>query len=204
MRDSEMELDNIFLSYNKILKRLKINKVTTKGGKEITHKDLRLAVSTMLKKHPYCRWQSNKVRSKRYYVLDEGYLWIRFVYFQKEKSLVDADINFFEERIKQYESLLQVKPKELFNYEVYVKDLEKFFNRSKPTIKRAIYKMLKVNPYYRYVKNDKFVITKEGIEWLCKNCFKQKYLEILEKYKMELTEKYIAAGYPYDNFFHKN
>lgn len=44
----------------------------------------------------------------------------------------------------------------------------------------------------------------KGIELLCKEYFKQKYLEILEDYKMELTEKYIAAGYPYDNFFHKN
>lgn len=36
------------------------------------------------------------------------------------------------------------------------------------------------------------------------NCFKQKYLEILEKYKMELTEEYISKGYIYDNFFGKN
>ena len=29
---------------------------------------------------------------------------------------------------------------------------------------------------------------------------KQKYLELLEEYKMELTEKYIENGYLYDNF----
>ena len=40
----------------------------------------------------------------------------------------------------------------------------------------------------------------KGIELLCKEYFKQKYLEILEDYKMELTEKYIKAGYPYDLF----
>ena len=45
---------------------------------------------------------------------------------------------------------------------------------------------------------------KEGVEWICKNVFKQKYLELLEKYKMELTEMYIEAGYPYDNFFGRN
>ena len=28
--------------------------------------------------------------------------------------------------------------------------------------------------------------------------------ELLEKYKMELTELYIKAGYPYDHFFHRN
>ena len=65
--------------------------------------------------------------------------------------------------------------------------------------------MLKVtNKNYRYKENGKFIISKEGIEWLCKNCFKQKYLEILEQYKMELTELYIKRGYIYDNFFNKN
>ncbi|MCI8310116.1 hypothetical protein [uncultured Clostridium sp.] len=202
--DSQSKLDSIFVSYNKILKRLKENNIKTKNNKEITHKDLRLAISTMLKKHPNCRWQSNKCRNKKYFIIDEGYLWIRYVYFQDEKSLIDADIDFFEERIKQYEKLLDLKSRNLFDKEMYVKELEEFFNRSTPTIKRSVYKMLKVDSNYRYNKDGKFVITKEGVEWLCKNCFKQKYLEILENYKMELTEKYIAAGYIYDNFFNRN
>lgn len=202
--DSQNQLDNIFLSYNKILKRLKANNVTTKNNNEITHKDLRLAVSTMLKKHPNCRWQSDKIKSKRYFILIEGYLWIRYVYFQKEKTLIDADIEFFENRIKEYEKLLNINPKSLFNKDIYVKELDSYFNRSKPTIKRAIYKMIKANTNYRYIENDEFVISKEGIEWLYKNCFKQKYLELLEQYKMELTEQYIKAGYIYDNFFNLN
>ena len=53
-------------------------------------------------------------------------------------------------------------------------------------------------------RNNEVYVYSKGIELLCKECFKQKYLEILEEYKMELTEKYIAEGYPYDNFFHKN
>ena len=64
--------------------------------------------------------------------------------------------------------------------------------------------MIKVHSNYRYVVNNEYVITKEGVEWLCKNCFKQKYLEVLESYKMNLTEEFIRAGYIYDNFFHKN
>ena len=64
--------------------------------------------------------------------------------------------------------------------------------------------MIKVNSNYRYVLKNEFVITKEGIEWLSKNCFKYKYLELLENYKMELTEKYIKAGYIYDNFLEKS
>lgn len=202
--DSQSQLDSVFVSYNKILKRLNYNNVKTRNNKEITHKDLRLAISTMLKKHPNCRWQSNKIKSRRYFIIDEGYLWIRFVYFQNEKALVDADIDFFETRIKQYEELLKLESRDLFDKDIYVKELEEYFNRSTPTIKRAMYKMLKVDCNYRYVIDGKFIITKKGIEWLCKNCFKQKYLELLEEYKMELTEKYIVAGYIYDNFFNKN
>ena len=48
-RDSEQVLDSIFLSYNKILKRLHSLGITTKQGKEITHMDLRKAVDVMLK-----------------------------------------------------------------------------------------------------------------------------------------------------------
>ena len=64
MFDSEREMDRIFLSYNKILKRLKMNGVKTKNGKEITHKDLRYAIEFMIKKHPTCRW---KICNSNYY-----------------------------------------------------------------------------------------------------------------------------------------
>lgn len=47
--DSEQVLDSIFLSYNKILKRFQLLGVTTKYGKEITHKDLRKVIEVMLK-----------------------------------------------------------------------------------------------------------------------------------------------------------
>ena len=84
-RDSEQILDSIFLSYNKILKRLQLLGITTKHGKEVKHVDLRKAVDVMLKKHPTCRWRSEKIRSRRYFILVEGYDWIKYVYFEKEK-----------------------------------------------------------------------------------------------------------------------
>ena len=37
-----------------------------------------------------------------------------------------------------------------------------------------------------------------------KNVFKKKYLKLLEKYKMQLTELYIKRGYIYDEFFGRN
>ena len=198
-------LDDIFLSYKKILIRLKLLNITTKNGKEITHKDLRKAIQIMEKKHPSCRWKSEKLKSKRYYILIEGFYWLIYVYFQNEKKQIDADIEFFILRIKQYQEELKVQEKGLFNKDMSMDELVLFFQRKYRTIEKAVIKMLRVaGENNRYKKDGKFIISKEGIEWLCKNCFKQKYLEILEQYKMELTEIYIANGYIYDNFFNKN
>lgn len=204
--DSEQVLDSIFLSYNKILKRFQLLGVTTKYGKEITHKDLRKTIEVMLKKHPTCRWRSKKVRSRKYFILVEGYYWIKFVYFEKEKSLIDADVEFFETRIKLYEDFLKVeRNKNWWNEDMDIKQLENYFNRAESSIRKAIKKMCDNGfSIYKYLDNNKVIISRKGVEWICKNIFKQKYLELLEKYKMELTELYIKAGYPYDHFFYRN
>lgn len=201
---NESKLDEVFLSYDKILFRLNIQNIKTKDNREITHKDLRKAITVMQRKHKNCRWKSEKIRSRNSFILIEGYYWLLRVYFNSEKKLIDADIEFFEERIKQYEELLRLEPKNLFDEDIKIQELVNYFNKKYETIEKAIWKMIKVHSNYRYAENDNFVITKEGIEWLCKNCFKQKYLELLESYKMDLTEKYIKAGYIYDNFFNKN
>lgn len=205
MLDSERELDKIFLSYNKILTRLNKRGCKTKNGNEITHKDLRKAILVMQEKHPTCRWRSNKIKSRKFFILNEGYWWLVDVFFQDKKNLINADIEFFEERIKLYEDFLKVQSKELFNSDLSYSELEKFFNRKLYTIKRSI-RILenKYNINLRFKKNNRMYVYSKGIKLLCKECFKQKYLEILENYKMELTEKYIEAGYPYDNFFHRN
>ena len=128
------------------------------------------------------------------------------MYFEKEKSLIDADVDFFETRIKLYEDLLKVEHNEnWWNEDMDIKQLENYFNRAESSIRKAIKKMCD-NGFsnYKYIDNNKVVISRKGVEWICKNVFKQKYLELLEKYKMELTELYIKAGYPYDHFFHRN
>lgn len=205
-RDSEQALESIFVSYNKILKRFKLLGVTTKCGKEITHEDLRKAVGVMLKKHPTCRWRSEKLKSKKYFILDEGYVWLLQVYFNKEKSLIDADVEFFEDRIKQYEELLGLEHDEnWWDDDMDIKQLCKYFKRKEITIRKAINKMCDSGlSEYKSYTDEKAVISCKGVEWICKNVFKQKYLELLEKKKMELTEKYIEAGYIYDHFFHRN
>ena len=198
--DTVQEIEKIFVSYDRVLYRFKLLDIKTKNGKEITHKDLRQAVDIMNKKHPTCRWKCKKSTRKKHYILDEGFYWLLNVYFQYDKPMVDADIDYFEMRIKLYEDLLKVQPKIFWERDMYLFELENYFNRASETIRRAISKMLKVNKNYRFVEDNKYKISKEGVEWLCKNCFKQKYLELLEKYKMELTEQYIKAGYPYDIF----
>ena len=128
------------------------------------------------------------------------------MYFEKEKSLIDADVDFFETRIKLYEDFLKVEHNEnWWNEDMDIKQLEKYFNRAESSIRKAIKKMCD-NGFsnYKYLENNRVIISRKGVEWICKNVFKQKYLELLEKYKMELTELYIKAGYPYDHFFHRN
>lgn len=204
--DSEQILDSIFLSYNKILKRLHLLGKTTKNGKEISHTDLRRAIDVMIEKHPTCRWRSQKIKSRKYFILIEGFAWLNQVYFQKEKSLIDADVNFFEDRIRQYEDLLKIEHNEhWWNENMDIKQLCEYFDKKDITVRKAIKKMCDSGfEEYKYLANNKVIISSKGVEWICKNVFKQKYLELLEKYKMELTKLYIEAGYPYDNFFHRN
>ena len=86
-----------------------------------------------------------------------------------------------------------------------IKQLCNYFNRKDITVRKAIKKMCDSGfEEYKVLVNGKVMISSKGVEWICKNVFKQKYLKLLEKYKMELTEKYIEAGYPYDNFFWRN
>ena len=204
--NSEQALNSIFLSYDKILKKLHLLGLTTKQGKEITELDLRKAIDVMSEKHPTCRWRSEKIRSRKYFILIEGYYWLLNVYFQKEKSLIDADINFFEDRIKLYEELLKVENNQIWwNEDMDIKQLCKYFDRKDITIRKAIKKMCD-NGFenYKFLIDGKVVISSKGVEWLCKNVFKKKYLELLEKYKMKLTELYIEKGYIYDEFFGRN
>lgn len=160
----------------------------------------------MIEKHLSCRWRSERIKNRKYLILIEGYCWLRFVYFQKEKSFVDADIEFFENRIRQYEELLKIQHNEnWWQKDMDIKQLWEYFNKKDITVRKAIKKMCDSGlEKYKFFVDNKIVISNKGVEWICKNVFKQKYLELLEKYKMELTELYIEADYPYDYFFGKN
>lgn len=198
--DTQRELDKIFMSYSRVLENLKLLEIKTKTNKEINIINLSNAIDIMHKNHQSCKWKCQNPDSRKHYILTEGFYWLLDVYYQREKPLIDADIEFFITRIQLYEELLNVPTKDFFVDNMYVCELDEYFRRKAETIRKAILKMTKVNKDYRFIDNGKYKISKEGIEWLCKNCFKHKYLELLEKYKMEQTEKYIEAGYPYDIF----
>lgn len=200
VRDSENENNKIYLSYKKILNLLNIQNIKTSMNKDIDYKILLQAIRIMEKKHPICRWRQIRAKDNKHYILIEGFYWLSFVYFQHSQKQIDADIDFFKLRISQYQKLLNVKSKNFWLREYKLVELIDYFDRSEITIKKAISKMIKYNKDYMFIRENKYFVTNEGIEWLCKNIFKQKYLEILEKYKMELTELYIKAGYPYDLF----
>ena len=167
---SEQTLDSVFLSCDKILKKLHLLGLI---AKKVRNNIIRFK------------------KSNRCYV---------------RKALIDADIDFFEDRIKQYEEILKVeKNKNWWDEDMDIKQLCKYFDRKEITIRKAIKKMCDNGfEQYKFLIKDKVVISAKGVEWLSKNVFKKKYLELLEEYKMELTEKYIEAGYPYDHFFGKN
>lgn len=200
VRDSENENNKIYLSYKKILNLLNIQNIKTSMNKDIDYKILLQAIRIMEKKHPICRWRQIRAKDNKHYILIEGFYWLSFVYFQHSQKQIDADIDFFKLRISQYQKLLNIKSKNFWLREYKLVELIDYFDRSERTIKKAISKMIKYNKDYMFIRENKYFVTNEGIEWLCKNIFKQKYLEILEKYKMELTELYIKAGYPYDLF----
>lgn len=200
VRDSENENNKIYLSYKKILNLLNIQNIKTSMNKDIDYKILLQAIRIMEKKHPICRWRQIRAKDNKHYILIEGFYWLSFVYFQHSQKQIDADIDFFKLRISQYQKLLNIKSKNFWLREYKLVELIDYFDRSEITIKKAISKMIKYNKDYMFIRENKYFVTNEGIEWLCKNIFKQKSLEILEKYKMELTELYIKAGYPYDLF----
>lgn len=211
MISSEELRKYIFMNYKEALQYFKENNIKTKGGKEITHDDLRTAVLIMNQKHSLCRWQSEKFRKRYYYLQYEGVIWLRDVYFNNYKiKFIDRDVSWFEERILWYQNTLsqnnidypimdfQLKP-------MSKKELAKFFERDISTVKKAITEAEQQTGFKsRNYRNGILYIGEEQILWLLKNKFKQTYLKFLEEYKMELTEIYKANGGFYDNYFYRN
>ena len=113
--------------------------------------------------------------------------WIKDVYFNKEKFYLDAEIEFFKKQIKRLENELNVPHYEFEYDDLSLKDLRKYFYKSKNTIGVAINKMEKrTKKSFKYVKDGKVIINKNGVKWLSEKYFRKNYLKQLEFYKFQL------------------
>lgn len=72
----------------------------------------------MLKKHPTCRWRSEKIKSRRYFIWSTSM--VNTCVFSNWKSHIDADIDLFKCRIKAYKELLKIEYNEnWWNEDIY-------------------------------------------------------------------------------------
>ena len=211
MLSSEEIRKFIFMNYKEVLQYFKENNIRTKADKEITHMELRAAIQVMLQKHPSCRWRSEKIKKRYYYLQYEAVIWLRDVYFNNyETDFLDKDIQWFKDRICWYQNSLSNAQIEFPKFDLKIEpmtklELAKFFDKDISVIRKALLKMEKDNSTRdRNYLNGKRYLSVSEIEWLLKNKFKKKYLELLEAYKMQLTEIAKANGSFYDNYFGRN
>lgn len=209
--DSEKFRKLVFLNYDEILSNFEMLNKKTKSGNPITHKDLRTAILIMLEKHPHCRWRSERIKRRYFYIVYEGFIWLRDVYFDNyETKFIDKDVSWFEERIKWYQQQFEKNNIEYpkLNLDIYPmtkKELAENYNVSSSSVQRAFidYEKSHTTEERYYLKGKQYFSVGE-VEWMLKNKFKAIYLEKLEKYKMELTEIYKQNGGYYDDFFGRN
>lgn len=203
----------VFMNYEEIVEEFSKQNIKTKSGKIITHHELRQAISIMQKKHSLCRWRSEKVRKNYYYIQYEGYLWLKDVYFKNyETKFIDKDIEWFKTRIEFYKNNLKKNKIEFPEFDFNVKKMNVsqtslFFNKSNSTIKKTLIEYEKnISTEYKrqYNKDGLLILDEEILKWMIEEKFKQKYLELLERYKMQLTEIFKNNGGLYDNYFYRN
>ena len=154
----------------------------------------------MIKRHPYERWIIRKLAQngeRVVYVRVEYVEWLKEVYFSN-KYYLDAEIEFFQKQVLRLEQELNISHYD-FNYkDMSLVDLREYFGKSKNAIGVAVNRMEKRNnKSYKYIKEGKVMISKEGVKWLNEKYFRKQYLKDLEFYKIELQKrKRQLSGYP--------
>ena len=199
------------MNYKEILEDFQKRKMKTKKGAEISHTDLRYAIQVMNEKHSSCRWQSEKIKKRYYYIQYEGVIWLREVYFSDyESKLIDKDVVWFRNRIQWYQQQFDENNIEYPKFELKINDMTKkelsiYMNKSVSTIENGLRDYEKATgENIRKYEDGELKISESAIEWLIKNKYKNKYLQLLEDYKMLLTEIYKKNGGYYDNFLGRN
>ena len=154
----------------------------------------------MIKRHPYERWIIRKLAQngeRVVYVRLEYVEWLKEVYFSN-KYYLDAEIEFFQKQVLRLEQELNISHYD-FNYkDMSLVDLRKYFGKSKNAIGVSVNRMEKRNnKSYKYIKDGKVMVSKEGVKWLNEKYFRKQYLKDLEFYKIELQKrKRQLSGYP--------
>ena len=154
----------------------------------------------MIKRHPYERWIIRKLAQngeRVVYVRVEYVEWLKEVYFS-DKYYLDAEIEFFQKQVLRLEQELNISHYD-FNYnDMSLVDLRAYFGKSKNAIGVAVNRMEKRNnKSYKYIKDGKVMVSKEGVKWLNEKYFRKQYLKDLEFYKIELQKrKRQLSGYP--------
>ena len=154
----------------------------------------------MIMRHPFERWIIKRLAQNGQqvvYVRLEYVHWLSEVYFSN-KYYLDAEIEFFQKQVLRLENELNISHYE-FNYEdMSLIDLREYFGKSKSVIGVAVNRMEKRNnKSYKYIKDGRVMISKEGVKWLNEKYFRKQYLKDLEFYKIELQKrKRKMNGYP--------
>ena len=161
----------------------------------LTEVQLENVIARALRRHPLEDWINFRVSSNGdtiEYLKLEFVCWLKEVYFNKEKYYLDLEIDFFEKQIRRIENELNISHYEFKYEDISLKDLRSYFNKSKNAIGVAVNTMQKRNDKtFKYVRDGKVIIKKDGVKWLSEKYFRKAYLYNLEIYKIELQKRKI-------------
>lgn len=153
---------------------------------EITneYKNFMWHLNDMRKRHKQQQWY---LKGK---IDNEGINWLIEVGYNYNYSrLIDAEIDFFKNRIYHYQDILNQSHHLLDYKDMNILELESYFNRSNRSIKSSIQKLMLHHSSYKYYSGRRTYITKEGVKFIEENYYKREYLKRLEKLHLELKEK---------------
>lgn len=184
-------------SVKKVYASLVEQNYTTPLNYNLTQKDVLNSIAIMNKKHFKCQWIDYLETYPR--VTHEGYYWLCSVYFNKSSSLIDADINFFEQLIENYKQIcddenVSYKITSFIENDMTYDDIVKLVNRKKSTVKKSFYKLPPLQKNNCYYKNKKKYIASNVCENLCKKYFKKTYLNYLEQLYLMLKKNLLSKG----------
>ena len=184
-------------SVKEILSFLTEQNITTSYGYDVTHKDVLNGLKIINEKHSSCEWVDYTEPYPKFTY--EGYAWLVSVYFDKTKSLIDADIIFFEKLIENYRQICDdenvryyIQP--FIKNDMTYDDLAEFVGRKRSTVKKAFYKLPPLQKNNCYYHNQNKYIASDVCDDLCRKNFKRTYIKYLEKLYLNLKTELLKKG----------